>query len=171
MTGTAYNVLFLCTGNSARSILAEAILNREGKGRFHGFSAGSYPRGEVHPAALALLDELSIPTDGLRSKSWDQFAQAGAPQMDFIFTVCDSAAGETCPIWPGHPTTAHWGIEDPAKVEGQKQRQAFVTALTYLKARISLFMALPIDDIDEMALEAKLKAIGRSERATGRVSI
>ena len=171
MTGTAYNVLFLCTGNSARSILAEAILNREGKGRFHGFSAGSYPRGEVHPAALALLDELSIPTDGLRSKSWDQFAQAGAPQMDFIFTVCDSAAGETCPIWPGHPTTAHWGIEDPAKVEGQKQRQAFVTALTYLKARISLFMALPLGDIAEMALEAKLRAIGRSEGATSRVSI
>ena len=171
MTGTTYNVLFLCTGNSARSIMAEAILNREGKGCFHGFSAGSYPRGEVHPAALALLDELSIPTDGLRSKSWDQFAQAGAPQMDFIFTVCDSAAGETCPIWPGHPTTAHWGIEDPAKVEGQEQRQAFVTALTYLKARISLFMALPIEDIDEMALEAKLRAIGRSEGATGRVTI
>ena len=171
MTDKPYNVLFLCTGNSARSILAEAILGREGKGRFNAYSAGSYPKGAVHPAALDLLRELGIGTAGLRSKSWDEFAKAGAPQMDFIFTVCDSAAGETCPVWPGHPTTAHWGIEDPAKVEGPRQGHAFVTALTYLKARISLFMALPLGDIAEMALEAKLRAIGRSEGATSRVSI
>jgi arsenate reductase len=166
-----YNVLFLCTGNSARSILAEALLNKEGVGRFRAFSAGSFPKGEVHPEALSLLRDVGFPTTGLRSKSWDEFAVPGAPEMDFIFTVCDSAAGETCPVWPGHPMTAHWGIEDPAKVEGPDQKRAFITAMTYLKARISLFMALPLEAIDEMALEAKLKAIGRTEGATGRAPV
>ena len=161
-----YNVLFLCTGNSARSILGEAILNRSGGGRFRGFSAGSFPKGDVHPMTLEVLREIGFPTEGLRSKSWDEFAAPGTPEMDFIFTVCDSAGGETCPVWPGHPMTAHWGIEDPAKVEGPRQKQAFLTAMTYLKTRISLFMALPIEAIDEMTLEAKLKAIGRTEGAT-----
>lgn len=163
-----YNVLFLCTGNSARSILAEALMNHVGKGRFRAFSAGSSPKGEVHPTALQVLTELGLPIEGLRSKRWDEFAQPGAPTMDFIFTVCDNAAGETCPIWPGHPMTAHWGIEDPARVEGPDQKRAFFTAMIYLKTRISLFLALPLASIDEMALEAKLKAIGRSEGATGR---
>jgi arsenate reductase len=163
-----YNVLFLCTGNSARSILGEAIMNQLGNGRFRAFSAGSYPKGAVHPAAIELLNELHIPTANLRSKSWDEFAKPGAPAMDFIFTVCDDAAGETCPVWPGHPMTAHWGIEDPAKVIGPKQRQAFNTALTYLRARIQLFLSLPMQSIDEMALRSKLKEIGRIEGATDR---
>jgi len=120
----AYNVLFLCTGNSARSILAEALLDRAGEGRFRAYSAGSFPKTEVQPMTLEVLGELGFPTEGLRSKSWDEFAKPGAPIMDFIFTVCDSAAGETCPVWPGHPMTAHWGIEDPAKVEGPRQKQA-----------------------------------------------
>ena len=164
----SYNVLFLCTGNSARSILAEALLNRSGANSFRAYSAGSFPRGDVHPMALQVLREANLPTEGLRSKSWDEFAQPGAPEMDFVITVCDSAAGETCPIWPGHPMTAHWGIEDPAKVEGTGQRDAFFTALTYLKTRISLFLSLPLDDLDELALETKLKAIGRSKGATSR---
>jgi protein-tyrosine-phosphatase len=137
-----YNVLFLCTGNSARSILAEALLDRMGEGRFRTFSAGSFPRGEVHPQALS-------------------FARPGAPELDFIFTVCDAAAGETCPIWPGHPMTAHWGIEDPARVEGPRQSEAFARALNYLSNRISLFLALPIEGIDRMALGNRLDAIGR----------
>lgn len=128
----AYNVLFLCTGNSARSILAEALLDRAGEGRFRAYSAGSFPKTEVQPMTLEVLGELGFPTEGLRSKSWDEFAKPGAPIMDFIFTVCESAAGETCPVWPGHPMTAHWGIEDPAKVEGPRQKQAFITAMTYL---------------------------------------
>lgn len=161
-----YNVLFLCTGNSARSILAEALLNRSGGGRFKAFSAGSYPKGEVHPAALQLLSRLHFPTEGLRSKSWDEFAGPDAPELDFIFTVCDDAAGETCPIWPGHPMTAHWGIEDPAKTEGPKQAEAFECALQYLSNRISLFLALPIESIDEIALQTRLKAIGREAGAT-----
>ena len=162
MTDRVYNVLFLCTGNSARSILAEAAMNRAGAGRFRAFSAGSFPRGDVHPTALEVLREIGLPTAGLRSKSWDEFAGPGAPRMDFIFTVCDSAAGETCPIWPGHPMTAHWGIEDPSKVEGERQKQAFLTALTYLQARIALFLALPLESIDEMTLANRLRAIGRT---------
>ena len=162
-----YNVLFLCTGNSARSILAEALMNRMGKGHFKAFSAGSFPKGEVHPAALRLLADLQFDSEALRSKSWDEFAVPGAPEMDFIFTVCDNAAGETCPIWPGHPMTAHWGIEDPAAVEGSEQKIAFHRALALLRQRISLFMALPMRDLDDMALQTRLRAIGRdTEGAT-----
>jgi arsenate reductase len=160
-----YNLLFLCTGNSARSILAEAAMNRTGGGRFRAFSAGSFPKSDVHPMTLEVLRDLGFSTEGLRSKSWDEFASDGAPQMDFIFTVCDDAAGETCPIWPGHPMTAHWGIEDPARVEGAGQKQAFLTALTYLKARIALFLALPLEAIDEMTLASKLREIGRTRDA------
>lgn len=162
-----YNVLFLCTGNSARSILAEAILNAEGSGRFRAFSAGSFPKGEVHPAALDLLRELGHPTDRLRSKSWDEFAAEGAPELDFIFTVCDHAAAEACPVWPGKPVTAHWGIEDPAAVEGEGQRDAFWTAYQRLKRRIALFLALPLESIDELALANRLRDIGKTESAVG----
>ncbi len=161
MTKT-YNVLFLCTGNSARSILAEAILNREGKGRFHAFSAGSHPKGEVHPLALETLDEMGFLTEGYRSKSWEEFAQASSPELDFVFTVCDNAAGEVCPVWPGQPMTAHWGIEDPAAVEGEAQRQAFRAAFFALQRRITLFLALPLDSIDELSLKHRLGEIGRS---------
>ena len=167
MTDNIYNVLFLCTGNSARSILAEALLNRMGEGRFRAYSAGSFPKGTVHAQALALLDELGFETDGLRSKSWDEFSGPNATSFDFIFTVCDNAAGETCPIWPGRPMSAHWGIEDPAAIEGPGQREAFERALHYLSNRISLFLALPHDSIDEMAMERKLKEICRAEGATG----
>jgi arsenate reductase (thioredoxin) len=162
MSSRPYNVLFLCTGNSARSILAEALLNQDGEGRFRAFSAGSFPKGEVHPMALRLLTELGFATADLRSKSWDEFAAPGAPALDFIFTVCDDAAGEVCPIWPGQPVTAHWGIEDPARVEGEDQRQAFVTAMAYLKNRIALFLALPIETIDRMSLHHQLAEIGRT---------
>ena len=155
-----YNVLFLCTGNSARSILAEAILNREGQDRFHAFSAGSFPKGEVHSAALNLLRELGYPTDEFRSKSWDDFAARGAPELDFIFTVCDNAAGEVCPVWPGQPMTAHWGIEDPAAVEGDHQPKAFRHAYYALQRRIGLFLSLPLDSIDELSLQTKLREIG-----------
>jgi arsenate reductase (thioredoxin) len=161
MTDKTYNVLFLCTGNSARSILAESILNQQGKGRFRAYSAGSYPKGEVHPAAIALLKELDQDTSGFRSKSWDEFARPGAPQLDFVFTVCDNAAGETCPIWPGQPMTAHWGIEDPAAVEGDGQRQAFWNAYQQLRRRIELFLALPLESIDELSLRHRLKDIGQ----------
>ena len=163
-----YNVLFLCTGNSARSIIGEALMNQMGQGRFQAYSAGSYPKGAVHPMAIELLNEFRIPTTDLRSKSWDEFAKPGSPEMDFIFTVCDDAAGETCPVWPGHPMTAHWGIEDPAKVEGSKQKRAFTSAATYLRARIQLFLSLPMQSIDELALRSKLKDIGRIEGATDR---
>ena len=165
MTKPVYNVLFLCTGNSARSILAEAILGSQGMGRFRAYSAGSFPKGAVHPAAIALLKELDYDTAGFRSKSWDEFSGAGAPQLDFVFTVCDNAAGEVCPIWPGQPMTAHWGIEDPAAVEGEGQRDAFVTALRYLARRIELFLALPHDAIDKMTLQAKLRDIGKTSDA------
>ena len=161
MSEAPYNVLFLCTGNSARSILAEALLNREGAGRFRAFSAGSFPKGEVHPMALTLLGELGFDTDGLRSKSWSEFAGPDAPEMHFIFTVCDDAAGETCPVWPGHPATAHWGIEDPARIEGEGQRQTFATAMTYLRNRISLFLALPLQSLDRLTLQHRLSEIGR----------
>lgn len=165
----SYNVLFLCTGNSARSILAESVLNHDGAGRFRAYSAGSFPKGDVHPMALEVLKSLGFLHEGFRSKSWDEFAKPGAPEFDFIFTVCDSAAGETCPIWPGRPMTAHWGIEDPAAIEGAGQRDAFVQALRYLRRRIELFLALPLTAIDGIALQAKLKEIGRQEGATGQV--
>ena len=163
-----YNVLFLCTGNSARSIMAEAILNKDGAGLFRAFSAGSFPKGEVHPMALQVLSSLGFPVEGARSKSWDEFAAPGAPPIDFIFTVCDNAAGEACPIWPGHPMTAHWGIEDPAAIEGEGQRDAFVTALRYLRNRIDLFLELPIAALDAMTLKARLRDIGATEGSTAR---
>ncbi|MDQ8757086.1 arsenate reductase ArsC [Sphingosinicella sp. LHD-64] len=166
MAGPSYKVLFLCTGNSARSILAEALLNRDGAGRFRAWSAGSFPKRAVHPAALGLLRDLDLSTDGLRSKSWDEFTGPDAPEFDFIFTVCDNAAGETCPVWPGHPMTAHWGIEDPAAVEGPGQREAFEQALNSLGNRIALFLALPIESIDRMSLHHKLGEIGRIEGST-----
>lgn len=171
MTDRTYNVLFLCTGNSARSILAESLLNHDGGGRFRAYSAGSFPKGQVHPMALDVLKALGFPHEGFRSKSWDEFAQPGAPQFDFIFTVCDNAAGETCPVWLGHPMTAHWGIEDPAAVEGEGQRDAFVQALRYLRRRIELFLALPIAAIDDMALRSKLKEIGQQEGTTAHESV
>jgi arsenate reductase (thioredoxin) len=158
-----YNVLFLCTGNSARSILAESILNHWGQGKFHAFSAGSYPKGQVHPLALDLLKRMNLPAEGFRSKSWDEFAAPGAPPIDFIFTVCDNAAGEVCPVWPGKPLTAHWGIADPAAVEGTDAEMAFAfrKALKELETRIKLFTSLPIDSLDRMTLQAKLQAIGK----------
>lgn len=163
-----YNVLFLCTGNSARSILAESILRKDGDGRFRSFSAGSAPKGQVNPFALRVLESLDYPTDGMRSKSWTEFAAPDAPVMDFVFTVCDSAAGESCPIWPGQPMTAHWGIEDPSDVEGVDlvKHTAFLTAFRYLKNRIAAFTALPIDGIDQLSLGTKLREIGRSDGAT-----
>ena len=167
MADKIYNVLFLCTGNSARSILAEALLNRDGKGRFCAYSAGSFPKGEVHPQAFALLGELGFETAELRSKSWDEFSKPDAPVFDFIFTLCDNVAGETCPVWPGKPMNAHWGIEDPAAVEGPSQREALEHALHYLSNRISFFLALPHESIDEMAMHRKLKEIGGTEGATG----
>ncbi len=158
---TIRNVLFLCTGNSARSILAEALLNRDGAGRFHAFSAGSQPKSEPHPAAIALLDELGFVTASLRSKSWQEFAGSDAPPMHLIITVCDNAAGETCPIWPGRPTTAHWGIEDPAAVESEGQERAFIAAFAALQRRISLLLALPDSAIDELTWRDSVRAIGR----------
>jgi len=158
----SYNVLFLCTGNSARSILAESLLNSLGKGRFRGFSAGSFPKGQVHPRALELLKRMGLPSEGLRSKSWDEFAAPDAPPIDFIFTVCDNAAGEVCPIWPGKPVTAHWGIADPAAVEGSDVDKAFAfpQALKEMETRIKLFVALPIESLDPLTLREKLRAIG-----------
>ena len=167
-----YNVLFLCTGNSARSVMGEAVLNHIGRGQFRGFSAGSTPKGAIHPMTLKTLEDAGIPTDGLRSKSWDEFAVPGAPQMDFVFTVCDNAAGESCPIWPGHPTKAHWGIEDPAAVEGPefKQRQAFEDALRFMRNRITAFINLPIASIDRLAMSAHLKSIGAMDGSTDKAS-
>lgn len=163
-----YNVLFLCTGNSARSILAEAILNKEGQGRFRAFSAGSQPKGTVHPMALDTLRALGYPTTGFRSKTWGEFAEAGAPQMDFIFTVCDSAAGEACPVWIGHPMTAHWGVADPAAVDGPdfEKMQAFSEAARFLKNRIMAFVSLPLASIDRLALATRLREIGSMEGST-----
>ena len=157
-----YQVLFLCTGNSARSILGEAILNRIGTGKFVAHSAGSQPKGAVHPQALALLKRLGYPTDGLRSKSWDEFAVAGAPQLDFVFTVCDNAANEVCPIWPGQPMTAHWGIPDPAAVEGGAAESAFRDAYQQLQRRIELFANLPVKSLDRMSLKSRLDEIGKT---------
>jgi arsenate reductase len=169
VTEPVYNILFLCTGNSARSILAESLLNHWGQGSFRGFSAGSFPKGAVHPCALDLLQSLGLPTDGLGSKSWDEFAKPGAPIMDFVFTVCDQAAGEVCPIWPGHPVTAHWGMPDPAAVEdaGIAQRQAFRATLRALESRIKLFLALPIAKLDRMSLARQVEAIGRTRPDAG----
>ncbi len=157
-----FNVLFLCTGNSARSILAEAYLNLAGKGRFKAYSAGSKPGGRVNPFALELIERNRIDSAGLRSKSWDEFAAPGAPKMDFVFTVCDSAAAEPCPFWPGQPMTAHWGVPDPAAVEGtdEQKRQAFRSALTVLSARINLLINLPVEKLDRLALKKKLEEIG-----------
>lgn len=168
MTERVYNVLFLCTGNSARSILAESLLNHWGHGRFRGFSAGSFPKGQVNPLAVGLLKRMNLPAENLRSKSWDEFAAAGAPAIDFIFTVCDNAAGEVCPVWPGKPMTAHWGVADPATVEGtdMEKATAFRKAFTELETRIKLFTSLPLDSLDSMALKAKLREIGNSEGAT-----
>jgi arsenate reductase len=163
-----FNVLFLCTGNSARSVIAESILRKDGAGRFHAFSAGSHPKGAVNPFALKVLASFDYPTDGVRSKSWDEFAAPGAPVMDFVFTVCDTAAAEICPVWPGQPMTAHWGIEDPAAVVGTdiQKEAAFVLATRYLKNRISIFINLPIRSLDKMSLNAKLREIGTLEGAT-----
>jgi len=156
------NVLFLCTGNSARSILAEAYLNHAGRGRFRAYSAGSHPAGRVNPFALELLEKSRLSTEGARSKSWDEFAQPGAPSMDFVFTVCDSAAAEACPIWPGHPMRAHWGVADPAAVAGsdEDKRRAFKQALTIIARRIDLLLALPVDKLERIALKKKLDEIG-----------
>ncbi len=163
-----YNVLFLCTGNSARSVLGEVLLSELGGGRFRGFSAGSHPRGEVNPLTLEVLAEAGFPTDGLRSKSWDEFALPGAPEMDFVFTVCDDAAGEACPIWPGHPLTAHWGLEDPAAVEGTHfvRKAAFIAALGYMRNRVVAFTSLPHGSIDRMSLQTRLHGIGRMAGTT-----
>ena len=169
MSDRIYNVLFLCTGNSARSILAEAILNRDGDGRFRAFSAGSYPKGEVHPQALRLLAELDYRTAQLRSKGWEEFSAPGAPPLDFVFTVCDNAAGEVCPVWPGQPMTAHWGIEDPAAVDGPAQERAFIAAYHALQRRIRIFLCLPLDSIDELSLQKSLDAIGVNTDAESRV--
>ena len=162
MTEPRYNVLFLCTGNSARSILGESLMNHLGAGRFAGFSAGSQPKGEVHPFAKELLTRLQLPTAGLRSKSWEEFAAPGAPQMDFIFTVCDNAADEACPLWPGHPVTAHWGLPDPAAAEGTEaeRRLAFADTLRMLSNRITAFINLPLSSLDALSLRTELKAIG-----------
>ena len=162
MSDRVFNVLFLCTGNSARSILAESIVNQLGVGRFKGFSAGSQPKGKVHPYAIDLLASLGFPATGMHSKSWDVFAAAGAPHMDFVFTVCDDAAGEACPIWPGQPMTAHWGVPDPAAAEGTEieKRAAFREAFASLEHRIRLFLSLPFASLDRMALQQRLDAIG-----------
>ena len=159
-----FNVLFLCTGNSARSIIGEVLMNAMGAPRFRAYSAGSHPTGRVNPFAIELLQKNDLPTEGLRSKSWDEFAQPGAPDLDFIFTVCDSAAGEACPLWPGRPVSAHWGVEDPAAVEGDDdtKRKAFFQAFNRLQHRIQLFLSVPIARLDRAALTQRLKEIGRS---------
>jgi arsenate reductase (thioredoxin) len=162
-----YNVLFLCTGNSARSIMAEAILKKQGKPNFTAYSAGSHPSGQVRPEAIKQLEGAEVPTEGLRSKSWDEFAKPGAPQFDFIFTVCDNAAKEACPIWPGHPMTAHWGVPDPAAVVGTPEqiKQAYLDAFTMLENRISMFLSLPFSSLDKVAIQKEIKRIGHMHRA------
>lgn len=168
MSERVFNVLFLCTGNSARSILAEGLMNRWGGGRFRGFSAGSHPNGSVNPHAIALLAKMGISTAGARSKSWDEFAAPEAPQMDFIFTVCDNAAGEVCPYWPGKPMTAHWGVPDPAAVQGSDadKDKAFWSAFCALEGRIKLFAALPVAKLDALALKQRLQDIGAAPAAS-----
>ncbi|USJ28557.1 arsenate reductase ArsC [Ensifer adhaerens] len=170
MTKTTFNVMFLCTGNSARSIIAESVLRKDGGGKFNAFSAGSYPKGEVNPFAIETLAGHHYPIDGLRSKSWDEFARPGAPELDFVFTVCDNAAGEACPVWPGQPMTAHWGVEDPAAVEGTDadKRVAFATTLRYMKLRIAAFAALPVESLERLSLTAKLHEIGQMEGTSAR---
>jgi arsenate reductase (thioredoxin) len=171
MSDRPYNVLFLCTGNSARSILAESLVNHWGRDLFRGYSAGSHPKGTVHPIALELLKQLKLPTDGLHSKAWDEFAAAGTPPLDFVITVCDNAAGEVCPVWPGHPATAHWGVPDPAAIEGYELekrnafRAAFRAAFLALENRIKLFTSLPIASLDRMKLKERLDAIGKAPGA------
>ena len=166
MSARTMNVLFICTGNSARSILAESILNHPsiGQGRFRAFSAGSHPAGQVQPLALELLSQYHYPTEGLRSKSWNEFSGDGAPELDFVFTVCDKAAGEACPYWPGQPMTAHWGVEDPVAVQGshEEQRRAYANAFMVLRNRLSMFAALPINKLDRLALKKKLDEIGQA---------
>jgi protein-tyrosine-phosphatase len=167
MPDKPYNVLFLCTGNSARSIIGEAILNKTGAGRFKGYSAGSQPKGRVNPHTIELLRGLGYDVSGFRSKSWDEFAKPGAPEFDFIFTVCDSAAAETCPVWPGHPMTAHWGIPDPAEAKGSQAEiaVAFKEAYRMLNRRIELFLALPIRSLDALSLNKRLQEIGKTSTA------
>jgi protein-tyrosine-phosphatase len=170
MADDPFNVLFLCTGNSARSIMGEAILNRIGLGKFRAFSAGSQPKGEIHPQTLSLLNRLGYDTSRYRSKSWSEFAAPGAPELDFVFTVCDQAAAEACPLWPGQPMTAHWGIPDPAAVTGTptEMAQAFNDAFRMLSRRIEVFTALPIKSLDRLALQSKLRDIGRLDGASAR---
>jgi protein-tyrosine-phosphatase len=166
MSDRVYNVLFLCTGNSARSIIAEAILNRHGKGRFRAFSAGSHPKGRVHPYTIDLLRNLNFPTDQFRSKSWDEFAVPGAPKLDFVFTVCDDAANESCPLWPGQPMSAHWGVPDPAAVDGPEavKRAAFADTCGMMTNRISVFTNLPIESLDRLSLQSLLEEIGERRK-------
>jgi len=172
MADDPFNVLFLCTGNSARSIMAEAILNKLGAGKFRSFSAGSQPKGWLHPEALRLLQSLGYDTSSFRSKSWSEFADPGAPLLDFVFTVCDNAAGEICPVWPGQPMTAHWGVPDPAEVQGSPAEiaLAFKDAYRMLNQRIRIFNALPIRSLDQLSLQQKLREIGRLEGATAKAS-
>jgi arsenate reductase len=166
MAAKTYNVLFLCTGNSARSIMAETLLNSIGRGRFSAYSAGSHPKGQVHPLALELIRKNRLPTADLRSKDWSEFAKPGAPQMDFVFTVCDQAAGEACPVWPGQPMTAHWGIPDPAAAKGSEdeRRRAFFTAYNQLHNRLLIFTNLPLTSLDKLSLQERLREIGRLEQ-------
>jgi protein-tyrosine-phosphatase len=167
-----FNVLFLCTGNSARSVMAEAILNRTGRGKFHAFSAGSHPKGRIHPQAIRLLQSLHYDTSHLRSKSWSEFAEPGTPLLDFVFTVCDNAAGEICPVWPGQPMTAHWGIPDPAEATGTPAEVAlaFKDAYRMLDRRISIFVSLPLRSLDQLSLQNKLREIGRLDGATAKAT-
>lgn len=164
MSNPVLNVLFICTGNSCRSIMAEGLLNQLGQGRFRAFSAGSHPKGEVHPMALETLRHLGLPHTGLRSKSWDEFAAPGAPEMHFVFTVCDNAAGEVCPIWPGQPMTAHWGVYDPAAVVGSEEwrRKCFVDVAHVLKRRIELMLALPLEKLAPLSIQSQLDQIGKN---------
>lgn len=168
-TDKVYNLLFLCTGNSARSVIAEALINKEGQGRFKGYSAGSMPKGQVNPHALSLVTALGFSAGDFRSKSWDEFARPGAPQLDFVITVCDNAAGEVCPVWPGQPMTAHWGVPDPAAVEGSpaEQAAAFAEAAKQLGTRIRLFLTLPLSTIDAMSLQNALREIGATDGQKG----
>lgn len=172
MSNRPFNVLFLCTGNSARSIMAEAILNKVGAGKFRAFSAGSQPKGRVHPEALRLLQSLGHDTSGFRSKSWSEFADPGAPLLDFVFTVCDNAAGEVCPVWPGQPMTAHWGVPDPAEAQGNPAEiaLAFKNAYRMLYQRIGIFTALPVRSLDSLTLQSKLHEIGRMQEATAKAA-